>query len=421
MSVAEGPAWTNAEKRAWSRIVFHIDMDAFYASVEQRDNPSLKGKPVIVGGTGRRGVVSTASYEARKFGVHSAMPSFAAHQLCPEGIFLPGRMSTYIEVSKQIMAILDDYSPDVEPLSLDEAFLEMSGTEALLGPPEEVAVRLRDDILARLDLTASVGVARTKYVAKVCSDFKKPFGVTVCPPGTERAFLAPMPVRRLWGIGPKTEPRLRAYGLHTIGDVAARSLEELKGHLGSLGEHIWRLANGQDPRAVTSDRKAKSMGAERTLSENISGRVAIRKILLPLCDEVAARLRKAKVRAHGVRLKVKYADFSQHTRQLKLDEPICDARSLDTALERLYPKVDIERPMRLVGMAAFDMVPDDAHYQADLFGESRSADVVRDETKKHEGLEHVLDQVKAKFGDDAVKRASGTKTQEMSPSNHVRK
>jgi DNA polymerase-4 len=407
----------------WSRIVFHVDMDAFYASIEQRDDPSLKGKPVIVGGLGNRGVVSTASYEARKFGVRSAMPMFEARRRAPNAVYLSGRMKVYSAVSKQLMAILADYSPEVEPLSLDEAFLDMSGTEELLGPPAEVGARLLDEIEEKLGVTASVGIAPNKYIAKVASDMNKPRGVTMCRPGQERAFLAPLPIERIWGVGPKTAPRLHAYGLRTIGDVAGRSLEELKGQLGNFGEHIWRLANGQDVRSVKRERASKSMGAERTLSRNITGRDAVYDVLLPLCDEVAARLRKHEYRAAGVRLKVKYANFQQHTRQLKLDEPVQDSASLAEALEELYTRVDLDRPMRLVGMAAFDLVPAANYVQPGLFARKprarEPAEVDHKRRARSERLERTLDQVKAKFGDKAVGRASGRAVASMTPSDHV--
>jgi DNA polymerase-4 len=386
---------TNAR---WPRVVFHVDMDAFYAAIEQRDNPDLRGKPLIVGGTGNRGVVSTASYEARPFGVHSAMPTYRARQLCPQGIFVAPRHGYYTEVSRQLMAILGDYAPDVEPLSLDEAFLDMTGTEALFGPPEKTARRLQDEIRAKLALDASIGVATIKFIAKIGSDLNKPAGITVCPPGRERAFLAPLPVERLWGLGKKNAPRVRAMGYSTIGDVQSASRQRLEGELGQLGTHIWLLARAEDPRRVQESSR-KSHGAERTLDQNIQGREVVRLRLLPLIDEVAAGLRKEGVKARGVRLKIKYADFQQTTRHQQLLEPANDAGSLQKAVEALLDRVDLDRPIRLVGMAAFDLQEGAAPAQQSLF----AAPEGRPERQK---LDEAIDAVTAKFGKGAVRRAS---------------
>jgi DNA polymerase-4 len=379
------------------RVVFHLDMDAFFAAIEQRDYPELRGKPVIVGGTGRRGVVATASYEAREYGVHSAMPGYRAHQLCPNGIFLPPRGRVYTEVSRQLMEILRRYSPDVEPLSLDEAFLDMSGTEELFGPPEKTARRIMGDIEKELRLTASVGIAPNKYIAKVASDMNKPAGLTICPAGKEKEFLAPLPVERLWGVGPKTAPKLHAVGLRTIGDVSRWPEDELVRRLGkSFGAHIWRLANGIDSRNVERDHKAKSIGAERTLGHDITGVDAVRERLLPLCDKVAERVRKAGYRAGGITLKVKYADFQSITRHLLFEEPVADAQSLREGLETLYLRADLERPMRLVGLSTTHLTSGEGPVQRGLFHKT---------DERHEKLERAMDEVKSKFGKDAVRRA----------------
>jgi DNA polymerase-4 len=382
--------------KPWARAVLHVDMDAFYASVEQRDRPALAGKPVIVGGTGRRGVVSTASYEARKFGVKSAMASVVAQRLCPHGIFVPPRMGRYVEVSRQVMAILSRFSPTIEPLSLDEAFLDATGTDELFGPPVELAWRIQRAVKDEVQLSCAVGAAANKYVAKVASDVKKPGGIVVVNPGEEQAFLAPLPVERLWGVGPKTGERLRADGFATIADVAAADAVDLQRRYGSLGAHLHALAHGRDDRPVDDDHERKSLGAERTLDADITGAAEVRRQLLPLIDEVAAGLRRAGLRAGGVRLKVKYADFHRTSREHLLAEPAQDSASLLSTLEQLLPRVDLSRPMRLVGLAATHLQPADAPRQVSLFDAPQ--------TTKSEALGRALDAIHARHGKNAVTR-----------------
>lgn len=243
----------------WKRIVVHADMDAFFAAVEQHDRPELRGKPVIVGFPGPRSVVSTASYEARPYGVGSAMPMVQALRRCPDAVVIPPRFERYKEVSRKVMEVFASFSPLVEPLSLDEAFLDMTGTEALFGPPEEMGRRLKVAVRDATGLTVSVGISATKFVAKVASDFRKPDGLTVVPPERVAAFLHPLPVRRLWGVGPRAEEKLHRLGLRTIGDVAAASRSFLEAELGSMGLHLHRLAHGDDPRQVQPHREARSM------------------------------------------------------------------------------------------------------------------------------------------------------------------
>lgn len=402
----------------WEKIVFHLDMDAFYAAIEQRDDPSLRGKPVIVGGKGRRGVVSTASYEARKYGVGSAMPGFRAQQLCPHGIFLSPRMSVYAGVSRQLMEIMGRYSPTVEPLSLDEAFMDMSGTEALMGPPEKVAKALQDEVQEELQLGASIGVAPVKYIAKVASDLDKPRGLTVCYPGEEKSFLAPLAIERLWGVGRKTAPRFHEVGLRTIGDVAKCSPAFLQRRFGrAMGEHVWRLANGDDARNVDHQRRRKSVGAERTLMEDIVGHEAVRTRLLVLADEVCATLRKKKRKALGVRVKVKFSDFTQVTRQRRLLSPMSDVESFLLAVDALLPLIETHKPMRLVGVSAYDLVEAEDANQLSLLDavppsppslRQKSDAAAKDEAPRQKGqkLEHALDAVREKFGEGLVQRAS---------------
>lgn len=383
------------------KVIFHLDMDAFFAAIEQRERPELRGKPVIVGGTGRRGVVSTASYEARPFGVHSAMPTYRARQLCPHGIFLPPRGALYAKVSRQLMAILADFSPHVEPLSLDEAFLDMSGTEKLFGPPEEAARKLMQRIRDELSLTASIGVSTTKFLAKIASDMNKPNGLTVVPAGKEKEFLAPLPIERLWGVGPKSAPKLRALGMTLIGDVARWPADDLEKRFGAFGLHVWRLANAIDTRDVEGGgREEKSIGAERTFDLDIRGKAAVLEKLLPLCDHVAQRVRRHGMRAGGVRLKVKYASFQSVTRQLTLDGTVCDAESLRAAVTELCDRVDLNQPIRLVGLACFKLVEESAAVPATQVGIFESP-----ARRRREQLERALDAVQQKFGQGAVRRA----------------
>src|SRR6202045_4803187 len=235
------------------RVIAHADMDAFYASVEQLDNPELRGKPVIVGGSSARGVVTSASYEARKFGVHSAMPTAQAHQLCPDAIFVRGRMDRYAEISRVIRDVFGAFSPVVEPLSLDEAFLDLTGSERLLGPPTEVARALKRRVVERTGLVVSVGVASTKMAAKILSDMSKPDGLLVLGPDYLREFLEPLPVERLWGVGRVTLARMHQEGIRTIGELARRDVADLRARFGSFGPHLYELANGRDPRTVVAD------------------------------------------------------------------------------------------------------------------------------------------------------------------------
>ncbi len=387
---------TSAKK--WPRTILHLDMDAFFASVEQRDRPALRGTPVIVGGTGRRGVVSTASYEARVFGVKSAMPTALAKRLCPQGNYVAPRMSAYAEVSKQLMLILGRYSPTVEPLSLDEAFIDATGTDELFGAPMDLAWTIQRAVREELSLSCAVGVATNKYVAKVASDQKKPGGIVVVQPGEEATFLAPLPIERLWGVGPKTAERLRADGFDVIADVAAKDSAWLEARYHSLGAHLRNLARGIDDRPVDDDRERKSLGAERTLEHDVVGVDDVRRFLVPLVDEVCAGLRRAGKRAGGLRVKVKYADFHRVSRERLLAEAACDSASLMAAVDHLLPRMDLSRPMRLVGLAATHLSDENTPRQASLFSLTPVA--------KSEALGKALDAISAKHGRGALRRGS---------------
>ncbi|MCU0691435.1 MAG: DNA polymerase IV [Polyangiaceae bacterium] len=383
---------------ARARTIFHVDMDAFYAAIEQRDHPELRGLPVIVGGPRRRGVVSTASYEARRFGVHSAMPMAEAVRRCPQAVVLPVRMGRYADVSRQLMDVLHRYSPLVEPLSLDEAFLDMTGTEGLHGPPRQAAERIKRDVGKQTQLTCSVGIASNKFLAKLASDLDKPDGITEVPRGGERAFIAPLPIKRLWGVGPRTEARLASLGLRTIGELAALDSKWLASSVGEAAAgHLTALARSEDDRAVIPDRDPKSIGSEETLDEDVTGMTAVASLLRCHCELVARRLRAEGLVAGAVRVKVRYGGtFQLATREHRLPEPSDDSRTLQQTATVLLDRMDLRAAIRLVGVAAADLRDARDPVQGDLFAH---ADAV-----KHSRLEHTLDSIRGRFG-DVIRRA----------------
>lgn len=372
-------------------------MDAFYAAVEQRDRPELRGRPVIVGGLSHRGVVSTASYEARPFGVHSAMPMEQARKLCPQAVFLPPDFQRYSEASARIMEVFSRFSPTVEPLSLDEAFLDLTGTEGLFGPPEAAAQTLKEEVRnATAGLTVSVGVAPCKFVAKVASDLQKPDGLTVVRPGEVLSFLAPLEVQRLWGVGPKTLPLLHRLGLFTMGDVATADAGWLERRLGSLGPHLHALSRGEDDREVLPERDAKSIGAEETFETDVVGSAAILPHLRHSAGRVARQLRKEGLVAAGIRVKLKTASFRLGTRQATLQRPTDSEHELFRLAEALLPEFDLSAPMRLVGLAAFHLT------QAGVGGAQPTLFEDREQERRRT-LEKTVDALRERFGKDAAK------------------
>jgi DNA polymerase-4 len=377
--------------RAVQRSILHVDMDAFYASVEQRDDPGLRGKPLVVGGSARRGVVLAASYAVRPFGIRSAMPMARALRLCPDLLVVPPRFDRYSEVSDEVFRIFHAFTPEVEGLSLDEAFLDVTRSISLHGAPVEQARRIKQRIRDELGLTASVGIAEVKFAAKIASDLRKPDGLVVVPAGGVREFLAPLPVARLWGVGPKTEEVLLRRGLKRIGDVAGSDRAQLERELGSLGPWLHDLASGIDDRAVEPDREAKSVGAEETFEEDLAG-----EDLLPFIHgqalRVASRLRRAGLRARSVHLKVKFADFRIVTRQETLAAPSDDGAEIYAVARRLLTKVD-GRPARLTGVHAGDLGP---RTQLGLFDESPPG------ARKRARLNASLDRIADRFGPGAV-------------------
>jgi len=381
------------------RTILHADMDAFYAAIEQRDHPAWRGRPVIVGGSGPRQVVSTASYEARRFGVHSAMPGVRAKQLCPHGIFVAPRMEVYAAVSAQVREVFDRFTDQVEPLSLDEAFLDVTGSRALFGDGPTIAARIKAEVKAATQLTVSVGVATSKYVAKVASDLRKPDGLVVVPPGEERAFLQPLPVARLWGVGPVTQQQLERTGLRTIGDVQQRSEAELCRAFGdSLGPHLFVLAHGLDPREVEPERQAKSIGHELTFAEDLRTPDEVHGVLLQLAEMVGRRLRREGVRGGVVRLKLRYGDFTTLVRQRKVAPTDDDQELYRTARELLAAAWERARGVRLLGITAAQLAVGGAPAQGSLFAPA---------PRQRERLLRAMDAIRDRHGEDKLRHGGG--------------
>lgn len=342
----------------WPRIIAHADMDAFYAAIEQLDDSRLRGRPVLVGSDAARGVVLTASYEARVSGAGSAMPMQRARRLCPQALVVPPRFDRYQQVSELVMDALASFSPLVEPLSLDEAFLDMTGSTRLFGGPASIGARIKSAVRESTGgLTASVGISGTRYVAKVASGFRKPDGLTIVPPPKMREWLAPLSVANLWGSGPKTTERLHALGLETIGQVAAADPAALDRSLGALGRRFFALANGVDPREVIGSRRTHSVGSERTLNVDVTTHHDIAGHLRLSADTVAQRLRRSRRLARGVRIKLKTTDFRILTRQAVLAEPTDVGAVLFAQATSLLEEVGEKGPFRLVGLAAYDLGP----------------------------------------------------------------
>jgi len=371
------------------REILHVDMDAFYASVEQRDDPRLRGKPVAVGGSSRRGVVLAASYEARPFGVRSAMPVARALRLCPQLLVVPPDFAKYSQASDQVFEIFHRFTPEVEGLSLDEAFLDVTRSQQLLGSAVAQARAIKSLISQRTRLTASVGIAEVKFAAKIASDSCKPDGLLEVPHGQVPQFLAPLPATRLWGVGPRTDEVLQRLGLRTIGEVARADRTWLEAQLGSIGPWLHDLANGIDPRQVEPDARAKSIGAEETFEEDLGG-----EDLLPFIHEqslrVAARLRRAGLKARSVHLKIKYSDFRIATRQQTLPSPTDDGAEIYRVAAQLLSKAE-PRPIRLTGVHASDLGAQEP--QLDLFDAGR---------QKRQRLNRSLDAIAEKYGSEAV-------------------
>ena len=389
-----------------SRVILHADMDAFYASVEQRDRPELRGLPVVVGGPSDRGVVAAASYEARRFGIHSAMPTAEARRLCPEAVFLRGDMKRYATESRKIFAIFRDSAPRVEGLSLDEAFLDLSGTLRALGSPREVGERLRSRVRKELELVVSVGIAPVKMVAKIASAMAKPDGLLEVAAKDVKDFLSPLPVRRLWGVGAVSEGRLRRSGFETVGDLAKADRERLAALLGDWGVSLARLARGEDVREVEPYRDAVSYSEENTFATDITDRRVLEATLLTHAEAVARRLRRDGVQARTVVLKIRLARvrsessgrYRMITRRVTLKEPTDDGDRIASEGRRLLSRLFSGEPIRLLGVGTLNLV-DGGERQPDLFAPP-GIDPRRGE------LNRALDQIRDRFGPDAVQRGN---------------
>jgi DNA polymerase-4 len=388
----------------WERVIAHADMDAFYASVEQLDNPELRGKPVIVGGSSMRGVVTSASYEARKFGVHAAMPSAQAHKLCPEAIFVHGRMARYSEISRAVREVFESFSPVVEPLSLDEAFLDLTGTGRLLGTPLEVARALKRAVLEKTGLVVSVGVAPIKMAAKILSDMSKPDGLLSIGPEYLRDFLDPLPVERLWGVGRVTLERLHGADIRTIGDLAHADVAALRSMFGSQGPHLHELANARDPRPVIGDWERKSYGEESTFEHDLELKsLELKRVLIAHSEALGRRLRADSVRARTVTLKLKLARplgggrYPVITRSASLDDATDDSVEIARVAVDLQSHVTEKEKIRLAGVQVHNLVRSDPA-QLGLF------DTPAGKGSKSMRLNKALDAVAQRFGEEAVTR-----------------
>lgn len=383
------------------RAIIHLDMDAFYASVEILDNPKLRGKAVIVGGDTARGVVAAASYEARRFGVHSALPIVTARARCPQGVFVVPRLARYQEVSAQIMAIFHRFTPLVEPLSLDEAFLDVTASATLFGPAADLAAIIREMVRDEVGLTVSAGVATSKMVAKIASDMNKPDGLTVVPPGSEVDFLTPLAVTKLPGVGPATMKQLSLLGVRSIGDLARVPETILIRKLGQQGRQLHEAARGIDPRPVEAEREAKSVGHEETFAEDLLDMAAIKRELLALAVKVGERLRRHGLTARTVVLKTKYYDFTQTTRSKTLALATADHKAIYQASGALLAETLAGRkPLRLVGITTTNLQGAGAARPALLFELDSNGD------EKRRKINQAMDRINETFGRQTIKPAA---------------
>jgi len=382
------------------KTIIHVDMDAFFAAIEQRDNPEYRGKPLIVGadpqGGKGRGVVSTCSYEARKFGVHSAMAIRDAYKLCPQGIYVWPNGKLYGMVSKEIFKILYEFTDKIEPLSIDEAFMDVTGSIRLLGQGREIAVNIKKRIFEDQQLVASIGVAPNKYLAKIASDLEKPDGLVIVEPGKIDEFLHPLPISRLWGAGKQTQKLLFNMGIKTIGDLAAFPEKTLKTKLGKVGDHFYKLSHGIDKREVHTDDPVKSVSNEHTFFKDLKDGPELRQRMAALCEKVAFRLRKNNLAGKTIHLKLRYSDFSTITRNKTILKPTNETDVIKSIVISLFEANYIPgRAVRLIGAGVSGFLKQES-YQISLFESSQ------DKFKKLDALE---DEIKTKFGNKMIKRA----------------
>lgn len=387
------------------RLVMHVDMDAFFASIEQRDHEEYRGKPLIVGGLSGRGVVSTCSYEARRFGVHSAMPIVRARRLCPQGIFVEGDYAHYKAVSQKIFAIFARYAPVVEPLSIDEAFLDLTGMELLMESPRAYAEKLKAEIREKTGLVASVGIAPNKFLAKLASDLEKPDGLVIITERTKQAVLDPLPVGRIWGVGQKTAARLEALRIRTIGQLRRMPRERLVRSFGAhMADHLLALASGIDTRPVAPREPAKSIGKEVTFLTDIESAEEVERVLLALSEKVGYRLRRHGCKGRTVQLKLRLGDFRTYTRSRTLSEATCYDREIYETTLALYRALGVKQGIRLLGISVSG------------FDTSGAISLFHEEARK-ENLYAAIDAIKKRFGEQGITKAQLLKKRDEDKDN----
>lgn len=409
---------------AAQRVILHADMDAFFASIEQRDHPELRGRPVIVGAVSGRGVVAAASYEARQFGVRSAMPGFEAKRRCPQGVFLPCDLPTYARVSEQIQQVFAEFTPEIEPIALDEAFLEITGSVGLFGGALEIGQQLKRRVLEETQLIVSVGIAPNKLVAKIACSMGKPNGLRLVLPGEAEALLAPLPVARLWGVGPVLAEQLIANGFHTLGDLGRASTSHLRRVVGDRAEALAALARGQDTREVETGADPKSYGEENTFEQDITQRDLINETLLAHAHAIAARLRKDGFRGRTITIKVKLSQrrpegsgsrgtlYPLLTRRRTLATSTADGRVIGALARELFAEIGLAEPLRLLGVSVSNLDRRSPR-QLELFDHASGP-------PHGEKLGHVLDAIRAKFGASAIGPALGS-PEKLTPSERKKR
>lgn len=382
------------------RFIVHVDMDAFYAAVEQRDNPAYRGKPVVVGadpkGGAGRGVVSACSYEAREYGIHSALPISIAYKMCPHAVFIRGDMQKYVRISRQIFAILERFTPDVEPISIDEAFLDITGSYHLFGTPEDTCRRIKAVVREETELIASIGMAPNKMTAKIASDLEKPDGLVIVSREGLLGFLHPLPVEKLWGVGKRMLEALQRLHIRTIGDLARWEQEDMADRLGRSGIHVWKLANGIDPRDVRGEEGVKSIGHEHTFAEDETDWERIEDSLMWLSEKVSRRMRRLGYKGRTVTMKIRLADFSTFTRAVTLDRATNFVNDLyDSALRKVREFKPGRQPIRLIGIQVSNLEQEER--QLDLFSGTGT------DMDNKERLHTAVDAIKDRFGEAAIK------------------
>ncbi len=381
-------------------MILHLDMDAFFASVEQLDDPELKGKPVIVGKSSGRGVVTTASYEARKHGVHSAMPIFEAKKKCPQGIIVPGRMERYKEISAEIISLLGDFSPLVEQVSIDEAYLDISGCKKIFGGPEKIGADIKKKIKETINLSCSVGIAPVKFLAKIASDMKKPDGLTIITSDHMPKFIDKLDIRKVSGVGKSMTRQLEILGIRSLGDIKKYSETALTNRLGKYGHRLIAFSKGIDDSPVTPFNQAKSISAENTLSMDTLDKEELKAYLLRHSERVGRQLRRNKVRAGTIMLKIKTAEFKLLTRSMTIKEPTQSTEIIYRKAATLLENFRVEKKIRLIGVGVSGLLPETGPVQMELFEETC------EHTSNWEKVDRAVDGIAEKYGNHAVKRAS---------------